>query len=109
MNYEEFKAKKLEDVGTRYQHYSDLVEVWEEGARLISEYSHVGKHDQTKLDTLTAAIELLRNTLDGIGEYHDLLIELRKLVDFVPTDPTVIPEGRGTPLQRRLGDGTNVE
>lgn len=109
MNWDEFRTISLSDIGTRYQHYSDLISCWEEGSKLISEYSHIGTHDQSKLDTLNLAIELLRNTLDGIAEYHDLLIELRKLVDFIPTDPTVIPEGRGTPLQKRLGDGNNVE
>ena len=110
MTYEEFKSKRLDDVGTRYQHYSDLLSVWEEGVSLISDYSHVGKHDQSKLDVLNTSIELLRNTLDGMGDYHDTLITLRKLVDYVPTDPTVIPEGRGTPLKGNpklgeLGDG----
>lgn len=107
MNYEEFKTKSLDDVGTRYQHYSELIQIWEEAHTLISEYSHISKQDQSKLEVLTVSIELLRNTLDGMGDYHDRILSLRKLVDWVPTDPSVIPDGRGTPLQKRLGDGND--
>lgn len=100
MNWEEFNAKKLSDTGTRYLHYSELISVWEEGAEMISTHSYIGKAEQDKLDLLKAAVELLRNTLDGMAEYHDSQVQLRKLVDWVPTDPTNIPGGRGTALER---------
>lgn len=107
MNWEEFKSKSLDDIGTRYLHYSDLLAVWEEAKVLIESYSHVGKHDQTRIDTINSCLDLLRNTLDGMGEYQDRIVGLRKLVDWVPSDPSVIPEGRGTPLKKRLGDGND--
>lgn len=98
MNWAEFNSKKLHDTGTRYLHYSELISVWEEGAEMIATHSYIGKSEQAKLDMLRAAVELLRNTLDGMAEYHDAQVALRKLVDWVPTDPTQIPPGRGSPL-----------
>jgi hypothetical protein len=98
MNYEEFKSKKLYDIGTRWQHYSDLLSIWEETAELMTQYSYLGKFDEAKQKTLNEAIQILRNTLDGMSEYHDLLVTIRRLVDWVPTDPSVIHGGRGTPL-----------
>jgi hypothetical protein len=100
MNYEEFKTKKLEDIGTRYQHYSDLISLWEEGAELISQYSVIGKHDQARLEQLNASIDLLRNTLDGMSDYHDTLVMLRRLVDYIPTLAEDITGGRGTPIDK---------
>jgi hypothetical protein len=99
-NFEEFKAKKLEDIGTRYEHYSDLLSIWEEALELMSSYSYIGKADESKQKILSETIEILRNTLDGMGEYHDLLIVLRRLVDWIPSDPTAITGGRGTPLKK---------
>ena len=98
MNWAEFNSKKLHDTGTRYLHYSELISVWEEGAEMISTHSYIGKAEQAKLEILRASVELLRNTLDGMAEYHDAMVGLRKLVDWVPTDPTQIPDGRGRPL-----------
>ena len=103
MNWEEFKSKSLSDTGTRYLHYSELISVWEEGAYMISTHSYIGKNEQGKLDQLNASIELLRNTLDGMAEYHDMQIALRKLIDWVPTDPNDVKGGRGTPLKSLLG------
>jgi hypothetical protein len=110
-NFEEFRAKRLWDIGTRYQHYSDLLSIWEETVELMSNYSHLGKYDESKQKLLEAAIELLRNTLDGMSEYHDLMISIRKLVDYIPTDPTVTQGGRGTPLSKKykLGSGDKYE
>lgn len=108
-SFEEFKSKKLEDVGTRYEHYSDLLSIWEEASELMATYSYVGKADENKQKILLEAIQILTNTLDGMAEWHDMLISLRRIVDWVPTDPSVILGGRGTPLaaptQHRLGDG----
>lgn len=107
VDFEQFKAKRLWDIGTRYQHYSDLLSIWEETVELMATYSYLGKFDESKKKLLEGAIELLRNTLDGMSEYHDLMISLRKLVDWVPTDPTVIHGGRGSPLKndKQLGAG----
>lgn len=101
MNWEEFNAKKLSDVGTRYQHYSELISVWEEGADMIASHAYIGNSENAKLEALTAAVTLLRNTLDGMAEYHDSQVQLRKLVDWVPTDPTSIVGGRGSPLGKK--------
>lgn len=112
MNYEEFKSKKLYDIGTRWQHYSDLLDIWEETAELMNQYSYLGKFDAEKQKLLNSCIDILRNTMDGMSEYHDLLITLRKIVDYVPSDPTVITGGRGTPLgkeYKQLGSGELFE
>lgn len=102
MTYEEWKSKKLSDTGTRYQHYSDLISLWEEAVELISKFSYVGKADQARAELITASVELLRNTLDGMSDYHDLLLGLRYLIDWIPTMAEDIPEGRGTPLKNYL-------
>lgn len=103
MNWEDFQSKKLGDIGSRYLHYSELISVWEECAELIIRQSYIGKDAQAKYDALTTSIELIRNTLDGMGEYHDAMLGLRKLVDQVPLDVAMIPGGRGSQL--RLGSG----
>ena len=103
MNWEDFKTKKLTDIGSRYLHYSELISVWEEGADLISHHSYIGKHEQGQLDQLNLGIQLLRNTLDGMSDYHDTTASLRSLVDAVPPDATKIPGGRGTGLTGFFG------
>lgn len=101
MNTDEFRAKKLDDIGTRYQHYSDLLSLWEESAEIVA--VAVGrtnsKHDAARLETMRASIELMRNTLDGMAEYRDMMLALRRLVDYIPTMAKDIEGGRGTPLQ----------
>lgn len=78
----------------------------------MNQYSYLGKFDTEKQKLLNSCIDILRNTMDGMSEYHDLLITLRKLVDWVPSDPTVIEGGRGTPLAKgykQLGNGELFE
>lgn len=99
MKWEEFQLKKLTDVGSRYLHYSEMISVWEEAAQMIESQRYVGKDAQQKLDNLRTSIAMLRSTLDGMSEYRDQVLSLRKLVDWVPTDPELIPGGRGTPIK----------
>lgn len=98
MNTDDFRKLKLDDLGTRYEHYSDLLSLWEESAEIMLGYATSSKHDTEKLALLRASIELMRNTLDGMAEYHDMMLALRRLVDYIPTMAKDIEGGRGTPL-----------
>jgi len=86
MNWDEFKSKKLSDEGSRYLHYSELISVWEEAADIITRSYYIGKENQAKLDSLKSAVELIRNTMDGMSEYQDTVLSLRRLVDLIPHD-----------------------
>lgn len=98
MNIDDFRSKKLDDIGTRYEHYSDLISLWEESAEIIASTNYNSKHDLARIETFRVSIELMRNTLDGMAEYRDMMLALRRLVDYIPTMAKDIEGGRGTPL-----------
>jgi hypothetical protein len=105
MTDEEGKLKKLEDEGTRYEHYSDLISLWEEAVEMVHNKRPPSDDGKLRSAQLEAGLELLHKTLDGMTDYRENDLSLRKLVDYIPTAAEAIEGGRGTPLQ--LGNGVD--
>lgn len=102
MNYDDFPPVKLTDVGTRYTHYRDLLELWECGLVVLKESCRLDADSKEKTAQLKAGVELLRKQIDiGSGfdsnMYSDQMWSLRKLINSVPhtAQPLVDGEGEG--------------
>jgi hypothetical protein len=83
----------LDDVGTRIEHYTQLLDLWD-GARFIllakSEASR-SEREKDMIEFLTHAIELLKKNMTGSNSgYSDA--SLKKLVDSLPKDATEITD-----------------
>lgn len=88
----------LDDTGTRYVHYTELLELWESGIEIMQRRSRFSETDKWKYAELLAAISMLRQQIDILSDARDLVFIQRQLINSVPTDPAKIIGGRGTPL-----------
>lgn len=96
MSIDYFSTKKLTDVGTRYQHLRELLDAWEQGLELMGKYAPADENDRVKL---THGIDLMHKQLNVMSDYGDNRFALARMIDDIPTDPTKIKGGRGTPLK----------
>ena len=94
-----FNALSLDDEGTRWAHFSQLVTMWEEGQTILEGRPYRDAENLLKTQGIKIGIALLKKTMEGMSGYRDRELELRKLIDFVPSDVSSIPSGRGTPLK----------
>jgi hypothetical protein len=76
-------GKSLEDVGRRYEHLTDLRDVWEEGLYTLSKIrpQYVSKADEILKESLTTAVSLLNKQIDSMAEIDRKFCEIRRLVD----------------------------
>lgn len=88
-------TKKLDDVGTRYQHISDLAIQWEDACAMMESRGFLGKADLIKVMGMRLGLQQLRSTLAGMPGYADIIGEIKALVDGVPKNPKLIFGGRG--------------
>jgi hypothetical protein len=101
---DEVPAVSLDDVGSRYTHLAELLEMWEIGIEILDEkirnmaYS-AGSGMPDKLQKLEAAAETLRGTMDGMSNRSDYRWKLADQINAIPEYPTVAEGGRGTPLK----------
>jgi len=100
------EAKSLNDVGSRFDHYSELLVIWEEYAMMMGKRSFLGKDELVKLMGLSLACHQLQKTMANMPGYVDKIGEIKALVDGVPKDAKLIYGGRGKPLRT---DVTNFE
>ena len=92
------EAKSLNDVGSRFDHYSELLVIWEEYVAMKSRRSFLGKDELVKLMGLNLACNQLRKTIAGMPGYVEKIGEIKALVDGVPKDAKLIFGGRGSAL-----------
>lgn len=102
----------LDDTGTRYQQYSELIEIWETGIEILERRRIVTRMDQIRVIQLRSAMEMLRLTMSGMGGYHDQVETLQDQINMIPTSQQLaaekMPGDRGTPLKpwtKLLTDG----
>lgn len=88
----------LDDVGTRYKHYVELLELWESGIPYMEQRARFSDLAKKRLTMLSSAVYMLRQQLDVLSEIGDLVFLQRQLINNVPTDAAKIHGGRGTPL-----------
>lgn len=85
-------SMKPTDVGTRYGHYRELLDLWEAGVDILKNYSTIGKHDLQKLETLETAVALLRKQIDvltgcNVNLYSFEMRSIRDQIDHI-TNPS---------------------
>ena len=79
---------KLTDVGTRYLHYRQLLDLWEFGLDILVKYdSSLSEMRRTELE---AGIKLLRKQIDVMGDYDPW--ENKGIIDSIPKNPEDIKD-----------------
>lgn len=94
------EAKSLNDEGSRFDHYSELLVIWEEYISMMAARTFLGKDELVKLMGLSLACNQLRKTIAGMPGYVEMIGEIKALVDGVPKDAKMIRGGRGSALNR---------
>src|SRR5579864_1459608 len=90
-------SQNLDDVGTRYQHLTDLMELWQTGLEVMNKYDFDSdKENKVKLKN---AIELLQKHIDNKSGYDFKAWSLRDTIERIPAKAESIEGGRGTPLR----------
>lgn len=83
---DEVPAVSLDDVGSRYIHLAELLEMWEIGIEILVERirstSYASGSDMpARLKKLEAAAETLRGTMDGMSSRIDYQWKLGNQID----------------------------
>ena len=89
---------KLSDEGTRYDHYSEILALWEDTVDPMARRSYLGRDELVKKMGLELAITQLKKSIAGMGGYGDQVDSIRRMINAVPTNPKLIFGGRGKPL-----------
>jgi hypothetical protein len=84
----------LMEIGTRYNHYMELRELFAEGAEILSRLSPQLKYDgdYTKQKLLEETVKLIDGRMELLGNYRDACYKIGRVVDALP-------------VQKRLSDG----
>lgn len=90
---------QLTDVGTRYAHLTDLLDLWEAGQSIMSRYAF--DIDKMQKAELEAAIRLLRKHIDSLSNYDYKGWNVRDEIEAISRDPQKSVGGRGTPLKEQ--------
>lgn len=101
----------LKDTGTRWQHYVELLELWEQALAILEGYHYKTDDDTDRIVRLREGISLLRKQIDVMSGYHagqyaDAVYPLKLQIDRIPKDPAMIEGGRGT--ERKSQGDTNA-
>jgi hypothetical protein len=77
----------LEDTGTRYTHYQELLELFRNGKEVIKNKSVLITDDWKMYWKLDYAIELIERQLDILSRFDLKRLELRREVNAIPKMP----------------------
>lgn len=74
----------LDDRGTRYQHYRELIDLWETGAEIIRKYG-IAESSETKerLRKLDAAVFLVNTQIEKMSCYGGKRLSLAMEIDSI--------------------------
>jgi hypothetical protein len=95
VNTKEFvPQQQLTDVGTRYEHYSQLIDQWEVAANQIKKIQPQYRSDREELmmSTLEDCATLLRRQMEAMAKYDTKQWSLRDEINRIPKDPSKIQE-----------------
>jgi hypothetical protein len=99
-NLAEFRAMyDLSDIGLRYQHYSELLVLWEDTIGFMARRNFLGRDELIKKAALEMAVAWLRKTMVGMKGYSENVASIQDLVEMVPKKASLIYGGRGTPIR----------
>jgi hypothetical protein len=78
--------KTLADIGTRFQFYNELLDMWTDGLEAVNKaYAYYNNEkDLLRKKALTAAISLLEAERDRVSEWDMKRFELAREVDRIP-------------------------
>jgi hypothetical protein len=78
--------KTLTDVGTRYQFYNELLNMWSDGLEAVNNAykQFANEKDALRKKALTAAIALLEAERDRVADYDTKRFELQREIDRIP-------------------------
>jgi len=96
----ETPERKMNDIGTRYQHLKELSEYWEICMEIIKKKGYfLSKDNKERLAKMLIAYEVLNITIDSLSDYNDIDVqyELGRSVRLIGKAEDV-KGGRGTPL-----------
>jgi hypothetical protein len=85
-----------EDVGSRVNHYRDLVAIWQEQVDKINDQVSIGPYDKSQLEKFEAAIKLADIEIDSLTDHNSERWKLKSRVNECSAE---IAGGRGTPLK----------
>jgi hypothetical protein len=86
---------KPTDAGTRYNHYRELLDLWDDGVVVLKRYPSKSQSEAEKLAQLEAATSLLRKQIDIMtgydgSLYSSALFSLKRQIDNI--NPNLIEE-----------------
>ncbi len=97
------ETKSLNDIGSRYDHYSELLVIWEEYVSMMNKRSFLGRDELVKKMGIELAIKQLRMSISAMRGYADQVGEIKAMVDGVPKADKIYG-GRGTALRNQDED-----
>lgn len=80
-----FNEMTLDDSGSRYKHYTELLDLWEDGLFMLktsSKYYDAEVHTK-RISELENAIALLRKQLNNLSNFPTDVYKLRPVIDDV--------------------------
>lgn len=83
----------LTDEGTRYIHYTDLLDLWGVGIEILQKQNTAFQSpaDKKKLESLKTSVELLERHMEALADYRIKSYRLRDEVNNI--NSSIIKEG----------------
>jgi hypothetical protein len=83
----------LEDEGTRWQHYTQLLDLWQDGLAIMHEQGIHGELEKNRADLLTSGIEMLQRHLDSLTDYNSKKYAFMRELDGAHNDGVKLVNG----------------
>jgi hypothetical protein len=85
----------IEDVGTRYTHLSELLDLWKSGFEILTKqkedyintHAYFSNVKEMELKDLESAIRMLEKQLDVLTHYDEERYKVRQIVDAIEMEP----------------------
>lgn len=94
-------SQSLADVGTRYQHLSDLLVQWEDTVQMMAQRSFLGRDELFRKTGIEFGIKQLKKTVETMKDYGVVVEPVRTMINQVPK-AFAIYGGRHTPLAKKF-------
>ena len=80
-----WKTLDLHEQGTRFEHYRELLDFWEDGLIALSRINpkYTGQSEETRILQLNTATSLLRTRIDQLSNFDRKKFEVGKVVDEI--------------------------
>jgi len=73
----------LGDEGTRWLHYVQLLDLWQDGLAIMQEQGIHNELDKNRADLLTSGIDMLQRHLDSLTEYNSRKYKFNRELDAI--------------------------